>query len=91
MTKEARADAETVIAIEPSQEAFSVLGDVFLTLGDYDRAIENFAKARRVDPNVAEAYFAKSKILAEKGELDQARTTLEQALVLDPDVESRLR
>ncbi|MEI8019077.1 MAG: tetratricopeptide repeat protein [Schlesneria sp.] len=88
---DAKADAVASLAIEPNQEAFSVLGDVFLSLGDYDKAIENFANARRVDPSVAEAYYAKSKALAAKGEVEKANDTLQQALVLDPDVESRLR
>jgi tetratricopeptide (TPR) repeat protein len=91
MFEQARADAEISLAIEPSHEAFSVLGDVFLRLGEYDRAIENFARARRVDSSVAEAYFARSKELAEKGDMEQAQSSLQQALVLDPDVESRLR
>ena len=88
---EAKADAEACLAIEPTQEAYSVLGDVFLSLGDYDRAIENFAQARRVDPSVAEAYYAKSKALAEEGLVEKANTTLQQALALDPDVATRLR
>ena len=90
-TQNAKADAEASLAIEPNQEAFSVLGDVFLSLGDYDKAIENFANARRVDPSVAEAYYAKSKVLAAQGQVEKANDTLQQALVLDPDVESRLR
>ena len=89
--KDAKADAEASLAIEPNQEAYSVLGDVFLSLGDYDKAIENFANARRVDPRVAEAYYAKSKALAAQGQAEKASDTLQQALVLDPDVESRLR
>ena len=91
MISKARADAEASLAIEPAQEAYSVLGDVYLSLGDYDRAIENFAQARRVDPSVAEAYYAKSKELAEKGDVEQAQVTLQQALVLDPDIQSRVR
>lgn len=87
----AKSDAEASLAIEPSQEAYSVLGDVYLSRRDYDRAIENFAHARRVDPNVAEAYYAKSKALARQGEAEQAQVNREQALALDPDVENRLR
>ena len=87
----AKADAVASLAIEPNQEAFSVLGDVFLSERDYDKAIENFANARRVDPSVAEAYYAKSKALAAQGQVEKANDTLQQALVLDPDIESRLR
>ncbi len=88
---EAQADSLAALDIEPSQAAYSVLGDVFLSHGDYDRAIENFARARRADPSVAEAYYAKSKLLAKQGETEQAQDNLEQALVLDPEIESRLR
>ena len=91
MIPEAKIDAEASLAIEPAFEVYSVLGDVYLSLGDYDRAIENFARARRVDPSVAEAYYAKSRELARNGDAAQAQVTLEQALVLDPDVENRLR
>jgi len=87
----AKADAEASLAIAPNQEAYSVMGDMYLSRRDYDRAIENFANARRVDPNVAEAYYAKSKALAKQGQTEQAQVNLEQALALDPDVESRLR
>ena len=87
----AKTDAEASLAIEPLHQAYSVLGDVFLSRGDYDRAIQNFAHARRVDTSVAEAYYGKSKELADKGEIDQSRETLQQALVLDPDVEHRLQ
>jgi tetratricopeptide (TPR) repeat protein len=88
---DAKADAEAALSIEPLMDAYSVLGDVYLGRGDYDHAIENFARARRVDPSVAEAYYAKSRQLAEKGDAEQAKTTMQQALVLDPDIENRLR
>ncbi len=87
----AKADAEASLAITAKTEAYSILGDVFLDLGDYDRAIENFARARRIDASVADAYYAKSKSLAKQGQQEQAQDNLQQALALDPDVESRLR
>lgn len=87
----AKSDAQAALAIEPSQQAYSILGDVYLSLRDFDHAIENFAYARRVDPNVAAAYYGKSKLLKTEGHVEQAKETLEQALALDPDIESRLR
>jgi tetratricopeptide (TPR) repeat protein len=87
----ARADAEASLSVEPSQEAYSILGEIYLLQKDYDRAIENFAKARRVDPKVAEAYYARSKVLSRLGRNDLAQDNLDQALALDPDVEERLR
>lgn len=88
---QARADAEASLSVQPTQEAYSILGDVFLSLKDYDKAIENFAKARRVDPMVAEAFYAKSKVLVRQGKSEAARDILDQALALDPDIEKRLR
>lgn len=88
---DAKADAELSLLILPNEAAYSVLGDVFLRLRDYDRAIENFAQARRVDPSVAEAYYGRSKALATQGQSEQAKDSLEQALALDPDIESRMR
>lgn len=87
----AKSDAEAVLQISQNDEAYSVLGDVYLHQGDYDKAIENFARARRIDRNVAEAYYARSKEFAKKGQEDLAKSNLDQALALDPDVESRLR
>jgi tetratricopeptide (TPR) repeat protein len=79
------------LSIEPSQAAFSVRGDAYLGLKEYDRAIESFAEARRIDPAVAEAYYRKSQILQTSGNADQAAESLRNALALDPDVEDRLR
>jgi tetratricopeptide (TPR) repeat protein len=87
----AQADAEAALAIAPSEQAYSILGDVFLGRGDYDRAIEYFARAHRIDESVADAYYGKSKLLESQGQSEQAKTNLEQALALDPDVERRLR
>ena len=54
-------------------------------------AIESFAKARRIDAPVAEAYFRKSQALRAAGKVDAATDNLKQALALDPDVAVRLR
>ena len=89
--QQALSDAEAALAIEPSQAAFSARGDACLGLKDYDRAIESFAEARRIDPAVAEAYYRKSQILQTSGEAERAAETLERALALDPDIQNRLR
>ena len=87
---EAKADADASLAIRPTEEAYSILGDIYLGQGDYDHAIENFVRAQRFDESVAEAYYGKSKELEKKGQIEQAKTNLDQALALDPDIESRL-
>jgi tetratricopeptide (TPR) repeat protein len=91
LLNEAKMDALASLQIEPSEQAHSILGDVFLKQRNYDQAIENFSLARRVDQDVAKAYFAKAKQLEELGQAEQAKDSLQQAIVLDPDVESRLR
>ena len=85
------ADAEACLAVTEKDDAYSVIGDVYLSRGNYDKAIENFARARRIDSNVADAYYAKSKQLARDGQEEQAKFNLDQALALDPGVEDRLR
>lgn len=87
----AMADAEASLQIAEKDDAYSVIGDVYLSQGNYDRAIENFARARRIDSSVADAYYGKSKQLAKAGQEEQAKFNLDQALALDPGVEDRLR
>ena len=87
----AKTDAEASLAIAANEEAYSVLGDVYLLAQDFDRAIEHFARARRIDGSVAEAYYARAKVLEKQGNAEQAQMNLDQALALDPDVENRLR
>lgn len=84
-------DAQTAVAVTSKVEAYSILGDAFLGLKDYDRAIENYNRAKRIDTNVAEAYYGYSKVLRKQGDVEQAKFNLEQALALDPEVEDRLR
>ena len=88
---QALSDAEAALAVEPTQEAYSARGDACLGLKDYDRAIESFAEARRIDPAVAEAYFRKSQVLQTSGDPERAAESLKLALALDPDVQARLR
>lgn len=88
---DAKTDAEASLSVQPTQEAYSVLGEIYLNQKDYDRAIENFANARRVDPKVAEAYYGRAQLLARQGRDELAKDNLERALALDPDIEDRLR
>ncbi len=87
----ALADAETALSIDPTREAFSVLGDACLGLDNYDRAISSFNEAHRIDSAVAEAYFRKSQILQISGNTAEATSTLQQAVFLDQEIEARLR
>ena len=84
-------DANAALKLDPRLEAHSLKGDACLRLKDYDMAIESFAKARRIDAPVAEAYFRKSQALRAAGNVGAATDNLKQALALDPDVAGRLR
>jgi tetratricopeptide (TPR) repeat protein len=88
---EALADAAKLLQIAPSQDAFSLSGDAYLGLKNFDKAIESYTEARRIDSSVAEAYYHKSRILQASGQQDEAESHLQRAVALDPDVESRLR
>jgi tetratricopeptide (TPR) repeat protein len=83
--------AQEILEIAPSKEAYSLCGDACLGLKNYDKAIECYAKARRIDAAVAEAYFRKSQLLNAAGQRDQAAEILKHAVSLDPDVVNRLR
>ena len=89
--KSAFADAEAALKVESNQDAFSLRGDACLGLKDYDKAIESFAEARRIDNSVAEAYYRKSLVLQASGQQEAAADSLKQAVALDPNVEDRLR
>ncbi len=77
-------DADTVLGLEPKQEAYSLRGDACLGLKDYDKAIESYAQARRIDASVAEAYYGKSKALQAAGQAEAAAEILKRAQALDP-------
>lgn len=89
--QKALADADAVIATQPRQEGYSLRGDAYLGLKDYDKAIENYAESRRIDASVAEAYFRKSQILQASGQQEAATDNLQRAVALDPEIENRLR
>ncbi len=76
---------------DDAQAAYSIRGDALLALKRYDEALESYAAAKRFDESVAEAHFRKSQSLAAQGQTEAAQQQLEQALELDPDIESRLR
>lgn len=84
-------DAEAALAIEPRQDGHSLRGDACFALQEYDKAIQSFAEARRIDPSVAEAYYRKSQILQASGQADEAADTLKQAVALEPGIVDRVR
>src|SRR5436189_5318220 len=52
---------------------------------EYDRAIEDYDQAIRLDPNLAAAFTNRGAVYTEKQEYDRAMQDLDRAIELDPD------
>ncbi len=53
--------------------------------GEYDRAIQDYDQAIKLNPNLAQAYSGRGNAYDEKHEYDRAIQDLDQALRLDPN------
>ena len=60
------------------------LGQKYMTEMNYEEAIIAYNKALEVDPKNVEAYQALANIYEFQGDIDQARSTMERALVAVP-------
>jgi tetratricopeptide (TPR) repeat protein len=60
-------------------------GSVYDDKGQYDRAIQDYDQAVRLDPNYANAYNNRGIAYANKGQYDRAIQEYNQGLSLDPD------
>lgn len=56
-----------------------------MTLGDNDRALQNYDQAIALDPNYAIAYVNRAVVHAQQGNYDRAIRDLDQAIALDPN------
>ena len=65
--------------------AWSLRGEVHRGLGDWDRAIVDFTKARRFDDVVAETYARRGELHRAAGRKAKAAADLKRAAELDPD------
>lgn len=70
--RQAVADCDESLVVQPSSEAFSLRGDAWLAMGNLDQAIEDFESARRFDPVVAEAYRRRATQREADGRSDEA-------------------
>ena len=84
----ALAECETALKLEATEAGYSMRGDVYLKMGQYDRAIEDFAAAKRYDATVAEAFMLRSKQKREQGQAEQADADMQQAIALDPNLDT---
>jgi adenylate cyclase len=87
--------AEKRIKLNPNDPNIAIaywsLGLAHLLLGHNDPAVEWLTKASAANPRVYYFYLDLAAALALQGHIDQARTTLNEALKLKPEINSMVR
>lgn len=71
--RKAIADCDESLVSNPSNEAYSVRGDAWFQLKNYDQAVKDFESAQRFDETVAEAYKMRAQQLRKDGKTDLAK------------------
>lgn len=71
---------------EFSHQAFSVRGDAYFQLGKFDEAIADYGRAKRIDPQVAQAYVKRAGLRNQRGDKAGAQSDYQQAVALDPSL-----
>jgi tetratricopeptide (TPR) repeat protein len=66
--------------------AYNERGFAYIKKGDYDRAISDFNKAIRLDPQYVAAYYNRGFAYSEKGDYDRAIADHSEATRLDPQL-----
>ncbi len=70
----------------PSGDSLIRQGDVFFRAKKYEDALKRYEEARVVDPEDAEAWARKGKVLLHLGKLDESLNNSLKALTIDPTV-----
>ncbi len=65
--------------------AFFNRGNAYADKGQYDRAIADYGRAIRLDPDEAVAFYNRGNAYADKGQYDRAIADFDRAIRLDPD------
>ena len=76
--------ANRALEARPEVQAYSVRGDAYFQLQNYERAVEDYQQARRLDTDVQQAYLLHADALEAKGNVEQAGYFREQAGRLIP-------
>jgi len=66
-------------------EGYFYMGNAYHSTREYDKAIENFDQALKLNPNLAEAYNNRGNAYRHKGEFDKAIDDYNKALKLNPN------
>ena len=79
---EAASKAEVLNAVSP--ELYTLLGDLYQQLGQYDKSKSYLRKALQISPNNGETYFFQGEIAAKMADTVTALALYQQALGLKP-------
>ena len=63
-------------------EVYNILGILRSELGQYDKALADYAEAIRIKPDYAEAYAYRGFLKVHLGRIDEARLDFQKALEL---------
>lgn len=77
-------DCDRALSVEPHFEAYSVRGDAYFLKRDFDRAIADYQKAKRMDSQVAKAFLHRAKQRAANGRDADAAKDRERAYAIEP-------
>lgn len=72
--------------VRGNAEAWALLGNIYLNLGLYDKALNGFKNALSMNPKYAHAINDLGNLYKQKGELVEALKYYQQALNLDPSL-----
>ena len=70
--QKAIADCDESLVANPTNEAFSLRGECWFSLSNYDQAIKDFEASRRFDGTVAKAYELRAEQFRTEGKTDEA-------------------
>ena len=72
-------DCDESIVASASPEAYSVRGDVWLNLKNYDQAVQDYELAQRFDGRVADAYELRARMHRDAGQSEKADADQQKA------------
>lgn len=78
----AMVDCDESLVAQPTKEAYSLRGEIWLRLDNPDQAISDFELAGRFDAQVAEAYEKRAAKLRESGAVEEADADVAKAAEL---------
>jgi tetratricopeptide (TPR) repeat protein len=75
----ALADATALVAVSPEPGSYSVRGDVYAKRQDWDRAVQDYERAKSLDGRLEQALRKRAAWHTSKGRVEPAKADLERA------------